>query len=231
MNVIENGHRNGPIIAELAGPSGAGKSTISALLNESDKGVTAGLTVWKIPRLSLVASGIASIPDITRLVAERRRFDEHELKQVVRMRAFGRRLQRSMEFKSSAVFLDEGVVFALAKLRADIGAANMSRSMRRWEEKMLERWSQILDLVIWIDAPNQVLLDRIRTRPKRHRMKDEPAERVYSFLENYRDAYRFVLSELQSRGKTRVLQIGSGETEPAEIAGVILNYRRSGFTR
>lgn len=186
--------------------------------------------MWKIPRLSLAASGVVSIPDIIRLIAQRRHIDEHDLKQVIRLHAFGRQLRRQAKsVDCDAVFFDEGVVFALAKLRADIGVANMSQAMRRWEAKMIEQWSQVLDLVVWIDAPNEVLLDRIRTRPKMHRMKDRPAAEVFEFLENYRAAYYTVLAEVKSFGKTRILQIDSGETGPDEMAGSILADRRPDF--
>jgi len=219
-----------PIVAEIAGPSGAGKSTVSALLNGADQNVVAGLTVWKLPRFSLAASGIRSMPDITRLIMERRRIDEHELKQVVRMHAFGRQMRpRATSGGHAAVFFDEGVVFALAKLRADISVANMSRAMRRWEAKMIEEWGKVLDLVVWIDAPNDVLLDRIKMRAKDHRMKDKPEAEVFGFLENYRAAYSAILTELQSNGKTRVLRIDSGGTQPDAIADAILEYRCSGY--
>src|SRR5438045_999375 len=145
---IDSGSLDKPVVAEIAGPSGAGKSTVSALLNEADQNVVAGLTVWKLPRLSLAASGVRSIPDITRLIMERRRIDEHELKQVIRMHAFGRQLRpQARSGGQAAVFFDEGVVFALAKLRADISVKNMSRAMRRWEAKMVQEWGRILDLV------------------------------------------------------------------------------------
>jgi len=228
---IDNRAYRKPIVGEIAGPSGAGKSTVSALLNGADQNVVAGLTVCKLPRLSLAASGVRSIPDITRLIMERRRIDEHELKQVVRMHAFGRQLRpHARSGGHGAVFFDEGVVFALAKLRADINVANMSKAMRRWEAKMIEEWGRVLDLVVWIDAPNDVLLERIRMRTKEHRMKDRPEAEVFGFLENYRSAYRAILSGLQSNGKTRVLRIDSGVTNPAEIADLILEHRYSGFS-
>ena len=93
---------------------------------------------------------------------------------------------------------------------------------------MVQEWGRILDLVIWIDAPNEILLDRIRTRAKEHRMKNRPSAEVVDFLENYRAAYGAILSGLQSNGKTRVLRIDSGETKPAAIAEAILDYRRAG---
>jgi thymidylate kinase len=219
-----------PMVGEIAGPSGAGKSTVSALLNQADQNVVAGLTVWKIPRLSLAASGVVSIPDITRLIMERRCVDEHEVKQVIRMHAFGRQLRpQARSGGHAAVFFDEGVVFALAKLRADVRVANMSKAMRRWEAQMIEEWGQILDIVIWIDAPNEILLDRIRSRAKEHRMKEKPADEVFKFLDNYRTAYESVLSQLQANGKTRVLRIDSSETKSEEIADSILDFRHSAF--
>ena len=230
--VIEMKYR--PLVAEIVGPSGAGKSTVSAFLNSNGASARAGITIWGLPTASLVTSGLISLPDLARLSFERRSVRRDELKQAIRLTAFRRLLGRYIDGNKdrhySALFMDEGVVFALAKLRADIGIEFASERLKRWEQKMLDRWSKMLDVVIWLDAPDAVLTQRIRSREKLHRMKDEPDHRVNDFLKNYRAAYESVVSELIRRGNVRVLRLNTENFDPAGISEEILRFTGAEIT-
>lgn len=219
---------NRPMLAEIVGPSGAGKSTVSALLNSGPHNVKAGITVWGLPEISLIASGILSLPDVARLGFERRQLRIDELKQVVRLGAFHKLLKRHIDAgtknRYDALFMDEGVVFALAKLRADIGTGFANERLKKWEQKMLDRWSGLLDAVIWLDAPDAVLIDRIRTRAKHHRMKNEHDRTIEDFLGRYRFAYEFVISELERRKDIRVLRLTTENFNTTNLAEEILKF-------
>jgi thymidylate kinase len=213
------------IIAEIAGPSGAGKSTVSSAINLRDVGVEAGLTVWRMPTTSLLTSGVTSIPDLLRLGFEGPILRKDELKQVIRLDAFYKLLKRRAVENGdrySALMLDEGVVFAISKLRADIGGHGRTREMKMWEEKVLDRWSSILDAVVWLDAPDDLLIHRVRTRKKTHRMKNKPDDVIRDFLKRYRQAYEGVIGELTRRNNINVLRFDSEETNSEMIADEIL---------
>jgi shikimate kinase len=216
-----------PVIAEIVGPSGAGKSTLSAAINSVDCEIEAGLTVWGLPLISLAWSTLLSAPDLLGLIWERKQFRQDELKQVIRIGAFYRILMRKgVEAGSDhkAFLLDEGVVFALAKLRADIDSEFRSKRMRRWEEKALDRWSSILSTIIWMDAPDEVLIWRINNRAKQHRMKNSAEDSMREFLARYRAAYVEVIDKLKSRGKIQVIQFRTDELDPRAMVGEILAY-------
>jgi deoxyadenosine/deoxycytidine kinase len=219
---------NGTLIAEIVGPSGAGKSTLSAALNASGRSVKAGITVWGLPVASLLTSGLISLPDLASLSIQRRSAKSDELKQVIRLTAFRRLLKRYTGTENgrryNTLFMDEGVLFALAKLRADIGQECAGTRLVQWEAKMLDRWSGILDAVIWLDAPDMVLIERIRTRAKLHRMKDEPDHRIKEFLTNYRTAYEFVVSEITQRSSIRVLRFTTEDLDSAAMAEEVIKF-------
>ena len=213
------------IIAEVVGPSGAGKTTLSSAINLRGVGVKAGLTVWGMPTTSLITSGVSSIPDLLRLGFERRDFRTEELKQVIRLDAFYRLLKRPVlesGDRYAALMLDEGVVFAISKLRADLGADVQPREMKRWEEKVIDRWSSILDAIVWLDASDDLLIHRVRTREKPHRMKNKPDEVIRDFLKRYRKAYEGVIEALARRNNVKVLRFDSEETSSEMMADEIL---------
>ena len=215
-----------PIIAEVVGPSGAGKSTLSAAINSVECGIEAGLTVWGLPLISLAWSALLSAPDLLGLIWERKQFRKDELKQVIRLGAFYRILLQKGggAYSARAFLLDEGVVFALAKLRADIDSEFRSERMRRWEEKALDRWSSILSAIIWMDAPDEVLIGRIKNRAKHHRMKNSAEDSMREFLARYRAAYVEVIEKLRSRGEIQVIKFRTDELDPLAMVGEILAY-------
>ena len=57
-------------------------------------------------------------------------------------------------------------------------------------------------MVIWLDAPDEILLDRIRNRQQEHIVKTQPATIGYEFLDRYRAEYEFILS-ISDRPKDR----------------------------
>ena len=219
-----------PFVAEVAGPAGAGKSTLARVLGGLGAGVRTGVGVWGLP-LPLLAAGAAS--SLPRLARARRQLGWDGAGLVVRLCALHRLLGRAEVGGDEAVLLDEGAVFALAKLgaagsnratgEADGGATGESGA---WAFRLLAGWAARLDAVVWLDAPDAVLAERIRRRDKPHRMKESSDAEVYEFLARYRAAYGRVLSELTRRQGLRVLRL-STERESAEgVAGRVLEFIR-----
>ena len=57
-----------------------------------------------------------------------------------------------------------------ADLRADPATA-ARRAAARWWQQTLTAWGSLLDVVVWLDASDAVLLERIDARDKEHRLK------------------------------------------------------------
>jgi deoxyadenosine/deoxycytidine kinase len=222
--------RSMPLVAEIVGPSGAGKSTLSGMLNDAERNVRAGLTVWGLPFSMLLAAAFLSVPALIGLCAERKRFRLDEIKQIIRLNAFYRRLKKEsgINVKSNykALFLDEGIVFALAKLRADRAADAKTHKIltSKWEENALNRWSEMLNAVIWLDAPDHLLIERIRCRTKQHRMKHKPDDEIYEFLARYRASYEQIINELKSRGRISVIKFRTDDATIDRMANEIFQF-------
>jgi hypothetical protein len=150
-----------------------------------------------------------------------------DLKQVVRLNAFYLYLKKQLESSATsrvaALFLDEGVVFAISKLRADSRgpSARPSRRMVAWERKTIQRWAEILSTIVWLDGADELLTERIRTREKEHRMKDKSDAEITKFLGQYRSAYRGVISEIGSQSKIKVMKFRTDSVSPDRIASEI----------
>lgn len=206
------------LVAEIVGPAGSGKSTLACALGASDRSVRAGLSVWGLPAPLLLRSALLSLPRLLGMWRLRGAVGWEEAGLVIRLGALGRLLGRESSGRHRFLLLDEGTVFALAKLRAFGRAAGEEQSAR-----MFERWAPRLDAVVWLDAPDEVLARRIRGREKPHRMKACSDEEISAFLARYRHAYERVLAELSAGRGLKVIRVNTDGATPEQIAEEVLS--------
>ena len=206
-----------PLVAEIVGPAGSGKSTLAGALGRRDGRVRAGLGVWGLPAPLLLSTALLSLPQLLGMWRRRGAFGWGEAGLVVRLNALGRLLRRESSHPDRFLVLDEGTVFALAKLRAFGGDGG-----GQWS-RLAERWADSLDAVVWLDAPDEVLARRIRGRDKPHRMKGCSDEEISAFLARYRDAYERVISELCARRRLKVIRVSTDTGTPQQIADEVLS--------
>lgn len=207
-----------PLVAEIIGPAGSGKSALASALKARGRGVRAGLGVWGLPRPLLLSAAVLSVPQLLGMWRRRGAVGWQEAGLVVRLNALSRLLGRESSGRDRFLLLDEGTVFALAKLRV-FGRAGGGEHLAR----MAERWARTLDAVVWLDAPDEVLARRIRAREKPHRMKACSDEEISAFLSRYRRAYERVVAELCARRRLRVIRVSTDAGTPEQIAERVLS--------
>jgi thymidylate kinase len=107
------------------------------------------------------------------------------------------------------VVLDEGPVFALAWLRLFGHQRRRGDALAPWRKQLLEEWAAVLNLVVLVNAPEAVLLERIRARDKPHRVKHRTAEEIGAFLAAYRGAFDEVIAALTAQHGVQVVTLDS----------------------
>ncbi len=182
-----------------------------------DLTIKTGLSIWRLP-LSLLAIGaLLSIKDLASLVL-RRRFTLEDLKLVIQINALRRLLHCESGKGYRALMMDEGGVFGLAKLQA-FGASSDSLN---WMSGLFNRLAPTLDTVIWLDASDAVLAQRIREREKPHRTKHLPDAEIVDHLCRYRAAFERVIAELNQRNSLKVIRFRTDQEPLEAIAKRIL---------
>lgn len=226
------------LVAEIVGPAGSGKSTLTRVLRERDGNLRTGLSVWGLPPTLLCLNAILSLPRFVGLYRSRGRIRRDEVKLIVRLSALHQLLGRESSKSYRTLLLDEGTIFALVKLLAfsDNAQSNgkgngsgRSKHLDAWTQSLLNRWARRLDAVIWLDAPDEVLAERIRTRSKAHRVKDKTDEEIYEFLARYRDSYERVISELTAHHGLKVIRFSTEHQSLEEMADQILAGMQEGI--
>jgi hypothetical protein len=193
--------------------------------------------VWGLPPTLLCLNALLSLPRFVGLYRSRGRIRRDEVKLIVRLSALHQLLGRESSKSYRTLLLDEGTIFALVKLLAfgDSVKGNgkgqgggRSNRLDAWTQSLLNRWARRLDAVIWLDAPDEVLAERIRSRSKAHRVKDKSDEEIFEFLARYRDSYERVISELNARHGLKVIRFSTEHQSLEEMADEILAGMQEG---
>lgn len=203
------------MIVELVGPAGAGKTTLARELTRRDPGIREGLRLTRARHLRywlsclvrfapLLAGGSAPAGPI---------LDRGRLRSMAYLEGWLGEARRGDAFGTWAVLLDHGPLYRLAQLQA----SGSPPSFEQWWNGMRSRWLDTLDLVFWLDAPGDVLSDRIVARPRWHVTKDLSQEERDGFVAGQRAALANLVDDVARLGRSRVVRL---DTERDSIEAV-----------
>lgn len=168
---------------------------------------------------------VSSISNLRSLVHSSHSFAWDNAKLIVQHNTLLRVIQRESVKGYDALLLDEGTVFALAKLR--VYSPGMNGNSELWMHDLFDRLAGMLDAVIWLDAPDAVLTQRIRDRSKPHQLKYESDAAIQDHLMRYRNSYDLVVSELNRRNGLQVFKFSTDELPLQQIAERVVSRVRA----
>lgn len=213
-------------IVEIVGPAGAGKTTLYQALDcHTDR-----IQVGNFPDVRKVSdvpfffwNGIRIIPNLLRLYrSDSRQLTRREFAWMSILYGWTELLRKESRRNDRIIVLDQGPVYLLAEMRL-FGPEYLKQAGAQglWQT-LYKRWGTVLDTVVWLDAEDEVLLERIRNRQQEHIVKEQPATVVFEFLNCYRSEYERILSILEAQGAgLKVLRFNTRQ-QPKEILGQLM---------
>lgn len=212
------------LVFELVGPAGAGKTAVLHALSRLTPVVRTGMRINRVRQLPVVAwSMFALTPAIIETIFADARQLWPGVRHLGRLRYLATEVARAHASCHEAILLDEGPLFSLGRLSAFLHATEGKGPLARQWKNEVERWGRLLDGLIVLDAPNDVLAERIRRRPKDHAVKNASTREVFEFLDRYRAAYRDIADRLTGGGQVRIVHFDTSTAPVEAIASEALN--------
>jgi len=204
---------------EIAGPAGSGKSTLTAALASRYR-VRFGVRPCDPACLPLAVSRLHLLP-WHRLLADalRGRLTREPLKSVVYLESWLRDVLRERNGPDAIVVYDHGPFYRLATLEAL--ASPFSPRFCRWWDSMRRVWSTTLTTVVWLDAPNAVLLERIRGRRNGHPCEAMSAAEAGVWLDRYRLYFESALAVVRRDRPGSECRFDTSATSPDQMVSVL----------
>lgn len=208
-------------LTELIGPAGAGKSSLLRELRRQNPTLSIfadRLRAREPQNLPFyLSSGAAALPALLRPPWQERWYTREEISRMLYLvgmhRVFQRRLQRH-----GVMVIDQGPIFELTHLRAFGPARLHSHAFAPWWRSLYQRWARLLKLVVWLDAPDEILIPRVRRREQMHVIKHYSETDAQALLARYRHSFVNVMEQLQHHATIPVLTFTTNHLSVEEIA-------------
>lgn len=215
--------KENPRVVEIIGPAGAGKTTLLRALSRRHTKIQTDINLSKIGQVPFyLGNALSLLPTYAWQYRHSRWFNRRETRSMAYVKAGLYVLARRLSNNGTVSILDHGPIYRLAFLRALGPEITESRSYKRWWNSLFDQWIAILDMIIWLDAPNAILLERIRARDSWHTIKEKPDREAYEYLSHYRTFLEQSVAEAVADGRVTLLHFDTDQESVEQIAGKIL---------
>ena len=119
--------------------------------------------------------------------------------------------------------MDPGSIYWLTKLQSFASQPTGRSWYRRWYEGKFEQWSSALDVVIWLDAPEDICLQRVLTRDQWHDAKDMTVNEALSRFRILRKSYGKIIDRMASRHPKKVFHFRTDQISTEQMVEQIVS--------
>jgi shikimate kinase len=206
-----------PRLVELAGPPGAGKSTVFRSLLARDDTIEGRPGLRRREHAGVLAKEVVAVLGTLARERYRRRVTPEQVRMMAYLQALPRVLESSHSPDRRTIAFDQGPAYYLTR------PSLADERLARWRSRVVHTWAPLLDIVVWLDAPDALLVERINSREKWHRLKGGPEPNALEVLTESRAAYDQVLREFElPRRGPAILRFDTSRRSADEIADEVL---------
>lgn len=211
------------MLVEIVGVAGSGKSTLVSQLSAERDFVRAPFISGRNPRhlVYFVVSLPRLLPLAVANIATKPRMTWADYKLMVYIMTWRRMLGQGKMVPGTVLLLDQGPLYAMVRLKAKNLGVSSTPWFEKWWLRMLEASIMGLSLVVWLDAPDQVLAVRINARAQSHAVKGGHTNEVARFIRRYRALFTEVINEIGTRGGPDLVEYDTAHATAEETAEAV----------
>lgn len=211
-------------IVEVVGSSGVGKSTLLQTLCGNNRQIQPGIRLSRFQTLpEWIDNLVFGLTTYFHQEQSTRWFTRTELRSMVYLDAWYQALEQPIPNQPRAIVWDQGPIYRLAMLQEFGPKMTHSSSYETWWNAQLKKWAAKLDLLVWLDAPDEILIERIYNRNQFHEIKGKSSEEGYDFLRRYRETAGQIIDRLIVTQNLKVLRYDTSKISSPQIADQVLD--------
>jgi len=216
-----------PVIIEMVGIAGAGKTTLRQILWQRN-----GRIQFRIPPCKpryvpfLIRHTFLWLPIYLGNYQQSRWFTWKEMKLMGYLETWIPYLRRQALTKDIVVVLDPGSVYWLTALREFGPEITRSQQYERWWKTMLLQWATALDVIIWLDAPDELLYARILARDEWHEVKEQSQKEALEHFVRCRAGYGQIIAAMTAQSGPKVFHFHTDQISPEQMADRVLSVMK-----
>lgn len=215
------------LIVELVGPAGGGKSTLFQALQRDAPWIHGRYNppIWDITSSPFYIRNIISLlPVLFRIYGSG---DGHltrrQMACLALLNGWHKILRKSADNNCEIILLDQGPIFLMAYLNMFGPKKLYQPNLQGWWNKVNDQWIHNLDLIVYLDATNDILIKRIRNRrvDLLNGMSDQDAN---AFLSKYRTVYEQIITRFTSSdNQARLARIDSSMHSVSDLTANVID--------
>jgi deoxyadenosine/deoxycytidine kinase len=211
------------MIIEMVGICGAGKSTLHRYLYEQDKRYVKLPPPKKSVYLPFLFKMIFYwAPLYFMRYRDSRFFGVEEIRSMAYLECWLPYLKSEAIKQNIIAILDPGSVYWLSNLRDFDAEITRGPQFQEWWEAMHQRWTNALDAIIWLDAPDEMLYNRVVQRDEWHEVQKQSQDVAISSFARYRDWYGKIIKAVASQRKIKIYTYRTDQISTEQIGEQVL---------
>ena len=215
-------------LVEIVGPPGAGKTTLGHMLSQCSEIELVDRPPYfrnmrNVPFFA--RNTLRLLPAFLRLYrgSHCRSLTAEEIVWMVTLQGWPQVLRQQIDNDNKVIVLDEGPLCYMAFLQVYGPAFINSEKASVWWASTYERWATAVDMEVWLDAPDPLLVKRIRARAEWHGVKAKSDPDAYQYLDALRRAYDRLLPDLLANNhELKVLYFDTGRRSLDQIRSQVM---------